>query len=123
VYSGINSHLEPRKQFYFSAAGLTIQNLIDELILDTPHRRGGAFERGVLGGGLGTTAFYLTIGRWGSVSDVDFMARTHVLNKTQITLIFGSVAATHVWRIRRDRSYADFFVIPRANGVEFRWRM
>jgi hypothetical protein len=63
VYSGINSHLEPHKQFLFSAAGLTIQSLIDEGILDIPHARGSAFRRGMLGGGIGTTVFYLTIGR------------------------------------------------------------
>ena len=87
IYSGINSHVEPHKQFLFSAAGLTAQSLLDEAILDIPHWRGGAFERGVLAGGIGTTVFYLTIGRSGSVSDVDFMARTHALTKTQITLI------------------------------------
>ena len=54
-----------------------MQTLIDEAILDIPHRRGAAFERGILGGGIGTTVFYLTIGRRGSVSDVDFIARTH----------------------------------------------
>ena len=70
IYSGIDSHLEPHKQFLFSAAGLTMQSLIDEGILDIPHHRGGAFERGMLAGGIGTTVFYLTIGRRGSVSDI-----------------------------------------------------
>ena len=54
-----------------------MQSVIDEAILDIPHRRGSAFERGLLAGGIGTTLFYLTIGRRGSVSDVDFIARTH----------------------------------------------
>jgi hypothetical protein len=116
VYSGIDSRLEPHKQFLFSAAGLTVQSLIDEGILDIPHSRGGAFERGMLGGGIGTTLFYLTIGRSGSVSDVDFMARTHALNALQITLIFGSVAAMHTIRISRDPHYANFFARPRADG-------
>ncbi len=58
VYSGIDSEKEPHKQFLFSAAGLTTQALIDEAILDIPHSRGGAVERGILAGGIGTTLFY-----------------------------------------------------------------
>jgi hypothetical protein len=116
IYSGINSQLEPHKQFLFSAAGLTIQSLVDEAILDIPHARGSAFERGVLGGGIGTTLFYLTIGRRGSVSDVDFMARTHAMTITQVTLLFGGVAALHTFRISRDRHYANFFARPAPNG-------
>ena len=116
IYSGINTELEPHKQFLFSAAGLTLQSLIDEAILDIPHRRGGAFERGMLGGGIGTTVFYLTIGRKGSVSDVDFMARTGAMTATQITLIFGAVAAVHTFRISRDARYANFFARPRADA-------
>jgi hypothetical protein len=124
VYSGINSHVQPRDQFYFSAAGLTVQSIIDEAILDIPHARGSAFERGVLGGGIGTTLFYLTIGRWGTVSDVDFMARTHVWNKTEVTAVFGAIAASHVIRMSRDKHYANFFVRPRPGarmdvGMEF----
>ena len=117
IYSGINSHVEPHKQFLFSAAGLTAQSVIDEAILDIPHWRGAAFERGVLAGGIGTTVFYLTIGRWGSVSDVDFMARTHALTKTQITIIYGGVAALHTLRIWRDSHYDGFFVAPRQSGA------
>jgi len=116
VYSGINSRIEPHRQFLFSAAGLSVQSVLDEAILDVPHRRGSAFERGLLAGGLGTTIFYLTIGRWGSVSDVDFMARTHAMTKTQVTLVFGAIATEHIIRIRRDRRYANFFVEPRADG-------
>ncbi len=116
VYSGINSREAPHKQFLFSAAGLTVQSLLDEAILDVPHTRGRAFERGLLAGGIGTTLFYLTIGRRGSVSDVDFMARTHALTITQVTLIFGGVAAMHSIRIARDPHYANFFARPRAGG-------
>jgi hypothetical protein len=116
IYSGIDAGLEPHKQFLFSASGLTMQTLIDEGILDIPHGRGSAFERGVLGGGIGTTLFYLTIGRTGTVSDVDFMARTHALTKTQITLIFGSIAALHSIRIARDPAYANFFARPSPDG-------
>lgn len=116
IYSGINTQLEPHKQFLFSAAGLTIQSLVDEAILDIPHSRGSAFERGVLGGGIGTTLFYLTIGRRGSVSDVDFMARTHAMTITQVTLLFGSVAALHTFRISRSPRYANFFARPASDG-------
>lgn len=124
VFSGINSREEPRKQFYFSIAGLAIQSLLDEGILDVPHTRGGAFERGLLAGGIGTTVFYLTIGRRGSVSDVDFIARTGVMNKTQVTLLFGGIAAMHTWRIRRDPRYDHFFARPRVDGrFEVGWSL
>lgn len=127
IFSGINSHIEPHKQFLFSAAGLTAQSALDEAILDIPHTRGGIFERGLLGGGIGTTLFYLTIGRTGSVSDVDFMARTRALTKTQVTLIFGSVALMHSVRIGRDPAYTNFFARPSTDGrvrlgVELRTR-
>lgn len=116
IFSGINSHIEPHKQFLFSAAGLTAQSVLDEAILDIPHSRGAIFERGLLGGGLGTTVFYLTIGRTASVSDVDFMARTHALTKTQVTLIFGSVALVHSIRIAHDPAYTNFFARPSPDG-------
>ena len=116
IFSGIDSHKEPRKQFFFSAAGLGVQTLIDEGILDVPHARGSAFERGMLAGGIGTTVFYLTIGRWGSVSDVDFMARTHVMTKTQLTVLFGSIAALHSWRISHNPAYSNFFAAPTSHG-------
>jgi hypothetical protein len=66
----------------------------------------------VLAGGIDTALFYVTIGRTASVSDVDFMARTSSLSKTDITLIYGGVAALHAFRIHRDERYADFFVRP-----------
>jgi hypothetical protein len=116
IYSGLNSRIQPHKQFLFSVAGLSIQNLLDEAILDIPHRRGAAFERGLLGGGLGTTIFYLTIGRRGSVSDIDFIARTHGMTKAQSTLLFGSITAEHLIRIYRDPHYANFFARPRPDG-------
>jgi hypothetical protein len=118
VYSGIDAGLEPRKQFVFSSAGLSVQSAIDEGILDAPHRpgRAGAFERGLLAGGLATSFFYVTIGRTGSVSDVDFMARTSRLSKTSITAIYGGLALVHLWRIDHDSRYADFFARPGAEG-------
>src|SRR6202140_2380871 len=102
IFSGIDSRLHPHKQFLFSAAGLTTQTLLDEAILDIPHSRGSAIERGILAGGIGTTLFYITIGRNGSVSDIAFMARTSSLSKTQLSLIFGGLSAIHAWRISRD---------------------
>ena len=117
VYSGIDANLEPHKQFIFSSAGLTVQTLMDELILDIPHDRGGAFERGLLAGGIATTAFYITIGRSASVSDVTFMSRTSSLSKTEVSLIFGAIAASHVLRIHYDDHYAHFFAAPTERGA------
>jgi hypothetical protein len=117
VYSGIDSERYPHKQFLFSASGLTTQALIDELILDVPHSRGGAFERGVLACGIGTTLFYITIGRNGDVSDIAFMARTSSLSKTQLSLIYGGVSAIHAVRMWRDSSYSHFFIRPTSNGA------
>lgn len=116
IYSGINAQVEPHKQFLFSAAGLTAQNLIDEAILDVPHARGSPFERGILAGGIATTLFYLTIGRTGSVSDVEFMARTHAMTKRQIALLYGGLVSSHMWRMYRDPHYANFFARPTGNG-------
>ncbi len=116
VYSGINEGEDARKQFIFSAAGLTVQDLLDEAILDFPHRRGGSFERGLLTGGIGTTLFYISLGRNASVSDISVMARTSSLSKTQLSLIFGSVAAMHTVRIALDHHYARFFAAPTSTG-------
>jgi hypothetical protein len=115
IYSGIDANLEPGRQFVFSSAGLTVQSVLDEAILDTPHHPGstaGGFERGVLAGGIATSLFYVTIGRTGSVSDVDFMARTSTLSKTSITAIYGGVALLHSWRIATNGRYAHFFARP-----------
>jgi hypothetical protein len=118
IYSGIDSNRYPRRQFWFSSAGLNVQTVLDEAILDIPHDRGSAFERGLLGGGIGTTVFYLTIGRTGSVSDVDFMSHTGVMNKTQVTLLYGSIAALQTWRVSRDPAYANFFARPSSHGLD-----
>jgi hypothetical protein len=117
IYSGIDSQKYPRQQFIFSASGLTTQALINEAILDIPHTGGGAFERGILAGGIGTTLFYITIGRNGSVSDIAFMSRTSSLSKTQLSLIFGGVSAIHALRISKQDRYDHFFVGPTANGA------
>ncbi|MDB4917337.1 MAG: hypothetical protein JWM95_4981 [Gemmatimonadetes bacterium] len=112
VYSGFDVNKDPHKQFLFSSMGLNAQAALDEAILDVPHNRGAPFERGVLAGGIATALFYVTIGRTASVSDVDFMARTSSLSKTNITLIYGGVALLHTLRISRDGHYANFFVRP-----------
>jgi hypothetical protein len=116
IYSGIDANLEPHKQFIFSSAGLTVQTVLDEAILDIPHRRGAAFERGILTGGIATVLFYITIGRNGRVSDVAYMARTSSLSKTDVSLIYGGIAALHALRIHRDRHYAHFFAAPSERG-------
>ena len=117
VYSGIDTNKDPHKQFLFSAAGLTTQALINDAILDIPHSRGSAVERGILAGGIATTLFYVTLGRNASVSDISFMARTSSLSKTQLSLIFGGVSAIQAWRISRDPRYNHFFVRPSGTGA------
>ncbi|HEY1951699.1 MAG TPA: hypothetical protein VGG76_02745 [Gemmatimonadaceae bacterium] len=117
VFSGIDSQKYPHKQFLFSAAGLTTQAAIDEMILDIPHSRGGAVERGILACGIGTTLFYITLGRNASVSDISVMARTSSLSKTQLSLIFGGFNAIQALRITRDSAYRHFFVRPAGDGL------
>ena len=117
VFSGIDRYEHPHKQFVFSAAGLTTQTIINEAILDIPHSRGRAIERGILAGGIGTTLFYITFGRNGSVSDIDVMSQTSSLSKTQLSLIFGGVSAIQAIRVSRDSSYAHFFVRPTESGL------
>ncbi len=119
VYSGIDARIDPHKQFIFSSAGLTVQMILDETLLDVPHARGsiaGPFERGLLAGGIGTVLFYISLGRSGTVSDVTYMANTSSLSKTQISLIYGGIAALHVVRIHFKDRYAHFFTVPDAGG-------
>lgn len=116
IYSGIDASLHPTKQFIFSSAGLTVQSLLDESILDVPHGGGSAFERGILAGGIGTALFYITLGRNGSVSDVAYMARTSKLSKDQVSLIYGGIAALHAVRIHGMAKYAHFFTEPSDRG-------
>ena len=70
----------------------------------------------MLTSGIATSLFYVTIGRTGSVSDVDYMARTSTLSKTTISAIFGGVALIHIWRITHDNRYAEFFARPNPLG-------
>ncbi|HEX7981364.1 MAG TPA: hypothetical protein VF461_22330 [Gemmatimonadaceae bacterium] len=112
VYSGISARFQPHQQFLFSSMGLNVQAALNEGILDVPHNRGAPFERGVLAGGIATALFYVTIGRTASVSDIDMMSRTSSLSKTDLTIIYGGVAALHALRVHRDERYADFFVRP-----------
>lgn len=117
AFSGINEFEHRRQQFIFSAAGLTVQDLLDEMILDVPHDRGGPFERGLLAGGIGTTLFYVTAGRNAHVSDISVMSRNSSLSKSQLSLIFGSIAALHAIRVGRDHHFARFFAVPSGDGV------
>jgi hypothetical protein len=117
VYSGFDVTNQRTRQFLFSSMGLNVQALLDEGILDAPHSRGASFERGILAGGIGTAVFYITIGRTASVSDIDFMARTSTLTKTDLTLIYGGISALHMFRIRRDGHYANFFLRPNRLGA------
>lgn len=112
IYSGIDATTNPGKQFIFSSAGLTVQTVLDEAILDIPHSRGSTFEKGILFGGLATTAFYITLGRSGSVSDVAYMAQTSSMNKWGVSAIYGGIAATQVLRMSFMGSYAHFFAEP-----------
>ncbi|MFN2636745.1 MAG: hypothetical protein ABR585_06955 [Gemmatimonadaceae bacterium] len=121
VYSGIDSEKDPHKQFVFSAAGLVTQSLVNEAILDIPHSRGGAIERGILAGGIATTLFYITLGRNASVSDISLMARTSSLSKSQVSLIFGGVSALQAWRISRQGVYSHFFLQPTKGGAALKF--
>ncbi|HWZ59378.1 MAG TPA: hypothetical protein VNW46_10425 [Gemmatimonadaceae bacterium] len=112
LYSGIDANMNPQKQFIFSSAGLNVQTMLDEAILDVPHHQGSTFERGILAGGIGTTVFYLTVGRDSHVGDVYWMARTSSLSKWGITAIYGGIAALQVVRIGFNGHYAHFFMSP-----------
>jgi hypothetical protein len=119
VYSGIDSRIDPHRQFIFSSAGLNVQTIMDETILDVHHAKGsvaGPFERGLLAGGIGTVLFYITLGRSASVSDVTFMAKTSSLSKTQVSLIYGTIAAAHIIRIHYKDRFAHFFAGPEGDG-------
>ena len=116
IYSGLDATLEPHKQFIFSAAGLTVQMLLDEAFLDIPHARSGGFERGILTGGIATVVFYTTLGRNDRVSDINFMSETSSLSKDQVSLIFGSIALLHAVRIHFKGRYAHFFSAPAPEG-------
>jgi hypothetical protein len=119
IYSGIDSRIDPHKQFIFSSAGLDVQTIMDETLLDIHRSHGsvaGPFERGLLAGGLGTVLFYITLGRSASVSDVTFMAKTSSLTKTQVSLIYGGIAAIQIVRIHFKDRYAHFFTVPSGDG-------
>jgi hypothetical protein len=118
VYSGIDASQQPTRQFAFSAAGLTMQSVIDEALLDVPRRAqpASSFERGVLAGGIGTALFYVTLGRTGSVSDIEYMARTSTWSKDQISLVYGGVALLHALRMTHDDRYGALFVRPGPRG-------
>ena len=118
VESGIDEARNPAKQFVFSSGGMTVQLLLNEILLDVPHGPGpaGEFERGILAAGVGTVLFYFTVGRTSQIGDVWHMAQTSGLSTWTLTAIFGGVAATQVVRIvLRDR-YMPFFAFPTPAG-------
>lgn len=117
VYSGIDATLEPHKQFLFSSAGLNVQAIMDEAILDIPHHRGSSFERGILAGGVATAYFYATIGRNAGNSDITYMARTSSLSRTQASLIYAGLATIQSFRIAHGGHYANFFMRPSPSGA------
>jgi hypothetical protein len=117
VFSGIDANRERHKQFLFSSAGLTVQAILDEAILDVPHRRGGSVERGLLAGGIATAYFYATFGRNAPNSDITYMARTSSLSRTQASLIFAGLATLQTIRIAHDGHYANFFMRPAPSGA------
>jgi hypothetical protein len=117
VYSGIDATRDPYKQFLFSSAGLDVQAIMDEAILDIPHKRGGAFERGILAGGIATAYFYATFGRNAPNSDITYMANTSSLNRTTASLIYAGIATVQTIRIAHDGHYANFFMRPSPNGA------
>jgi len=117
VFSGIDAIRDPHKQFLFSSAGLNVQAIMDEAILDIPHRRGGAFERGILAGGIATAYFYATFGRNAPNSDITYMASTSSLNKTTASLIYAGLATIQTIRIAHDGHYANFFMRPSPSGA------
>jgi hypothetical protein len=117
VYSGIDATLDPHKQFLFSSAGLDVQAVLDEAILDIPHHRGGSFERGILAGGIATAYFYATVGRNAGNSDITYMARTSSLSRTEASLIYAGLATIQTIRITHDGHYANFFLRPSPTGA------
>jgi hypothetical protein len=117
VFSGIDAATDPHKQFLFSSAGLNVQAIMDEAILDIPHRRGGAFERGILAGGIATAYFYATFGRNAPNSDITYMASTSSLNRTTASLIYAGLATIQTIRIAHDSHYANFFMRPSPSGA------
>lgn len=112
VFSGIDPRRDPHDQFLFSSAGLVVQTLLDEAILDVPHQRGGAFERGILAGGIGTAWFYATVGRNTRVSDITWIARTSSMSRARAAALYAGLATIQALRIARDGHYANFFLRP-----------
>ncbi|HEY2824592.1 MAG TPA: hypothetical protein VGI83_03515 [Gemmatimonadales bacterium] len=118
IHSGIDTAAHPSRQVAFSAAGMTMQLVLDEIILDAPHGpgRAGAFEKGMLASGIGTVIFYFTIGRDASVSDVSQMAVNSGASKWTLTAMFGSVAVLDAVRVVTRQRYAHFFTAPTSDG-------
>ena len=97
IHSGIDTMLHADRQFAFSAAGMTMQLILDEIVLDAPHDDHAApeFEKGILASGIGTVVFYFTIGRNASVSDVQQMTQNSGISKWTLTAMFMWLAPSH----------------------------
>jgi hypothetical protein len=116
VFSGIDATRQRYKQFLFSSAGLDVQAILNEAILDIPHHRGSSLERGILAGGIATAYFYATLGRNAPNSDITYIARTSSLSKTEASLIYAGLATIQTIRITHDSHYANFFLRPAPAG-------
>ena len=120
IYSGIDSRIDPHKQFIFSSAGLTVQTLLDETLLDVPHARGkhrGAVRARAARRRDRHRALLHHPRPHGQRERRDASwPNTSSLSKTQISLIFGGMAAIHAVRIHFKDRYAHFFTVPDASG-------
>lgn len=117
IHSGIGPN-QSTKAFAFSASGMSMQLVIDEVLLNWPRSGGIAreLERGLLAGGVGTVAFYLTLGRSARVGDLQQMVTHSGLSAWGVTAIFGGVAASEVVRMALKQRYAHFFAGPARGG-------
>ncbi len=118
IHSGIDGVQHPTRCFTFSAAGMAVQLLADEVLLDWPRRDGGPgeFERGVLAGGVGTVMFYLTLGRNAAAGDVEQMHYYSGLSPWTITAIAGGLAASDLLRMVLKQQRPHFFAAPTRDG-------
>ena len=114
IRSGIDPNADPAGPFAFSAAGMGTQLPINEVVFLLPHRapRASAFEYGLMAGGIGTVAFYLSVGRSSEVGDVQQMVQHSGLSTWGVTAIFGGVALAEIVRLALSKRYLNFFATP-----------
>ena len=51
------------------------------------------------------------------MSDINYMAQTSSLSKTQVSLIFGGISAIQAWRISRKPRYRHFLATATGDGA------